>query len=297
MKSVLLFIAIVLCNVGNCNSQEWMTSLPIAKKLALAQDKFLFMMWEEAAYYQGPVMLADAKGNLKVENDFLNNERINEAIWKHFVPVLVNESEYEELYNNIKEKRKQSYLTAFNDDSMKIMDPNGNIIGTSPSYSNFYNLSSFINKYAYKTTFFKNELLNYSNKKDFYSALYLALRYIDFAVYVNKDIRSEILDLSTIYFNEAEELLINNDDLDQIKLQQNLELYKLSQYLVLRRPKKVLRALKKTDAKVLAENKSLVAFLNYTAYLLMEDKKNAELWKNEVSLVNLRKARLINNIY
>lgn len=296
MKRILLIISLFFCNLSLITAQEWMTSLPIAKKLAFAQNKLIFMMWEESAQYQGPVVLVNAQGLNTIEDDFLNNQQINEAIWEYFVPVIVNESAYEELYKELKGKRKESYLTAFNDDSMKIMDPNGNIIGTSPEVSNFFNLSSFLNKYAYKTVFFKNELANYNSEKDFYSTLYLAIKYVDFAVYVNKAIRKEILDLSTIYFNEASTYISKEKKENQLRLQQSLELYTLTPYLVQKRPKKVLRALKKIDSKVLDNHEGLVAFLNYAAYLILDEEKKAEQWKSKVSLVNLRKAQLINNI-
>ena len=45
-----------------------------------------------------------------------------------------------------------------------------------------------------------------------------------------------------------------------------------------------------------SSNEALVNFLYYTAYSILKDEKNIELWKTKVSLLNLKKAQMIINI-
>ena len=57
------------------------------------------------------------------------------------------------------------------------------------------------------------------------------------------------------------------------------------------------RELKKMDAEnIESSNEALVNFLYYTAYSILKDEKNIELWKTKVSLLNLKKAQMIINI-
>jgi hypothetical protein len=213
------------------------------------------------------------------------------------VPVIVSESQYADLFLEIKGKRKQSYIDKFNDDSIKIMDVAGNIVNISGYYDDFPDITKLIERYALDTKFLANELLGYKNEKTFYSAYYLASKYLDYALYTNSRIRSEIINLSDIYLNEAISLSKADTTKEELVLKQRCELLKIQKYLIYKRPKKVLRQLKKMDAKAIENsNSTLVTFLYYTAYSVLEDEKNTEIWKAKVSLVNLKKAQLIINL-
>ena len=84
---------------------------------------------------------------------------------------------------------------------------------------------------------------------------------------------------------------------DQPVLKQRAELFILKQHLVLKRPRKVIRKLKRMDAETVNNtNKSFVAFLYYVAFMSLDDPENAEIWKSEISLVDLRKARMLINL-
>ena len=78
---------------------------------------------------------------------------------------------------------------------------------------------------------------------------------------------------------------------------QKCDLFKKEEYLILNKPKKVLRHLKKLDITEIDKiNQSLFSFLNYAAFKLLKDEENAALWKSKVSLVDLKKTKLIINI-
>lgn len=290
MKKIILIVLISLGSFAVGHSQEWMTSLDVAKNLAFVQDKLLFVIWEDASFESYPVLIRDEKGNSFVD-DLFANEGLNELIWDHFVPVIISEYQYPELYQDIKGRRSQLYIDKFNDDTIKIMDVNGNIINTSMAYYDYLDIIKFISKYAINTNFLKAELANYRERKDFNTTYRLASKYTDFAILAGDDVRGEIIKLSNYYLQEAKEFIPNESSKE---LEEKIELQKLKQTLVLGRPKKVLRQLKRMNADAIdVSNEPLVAFLYFTAYSVLKDETKASVWRSKVSLVNLKKANLI----
>ncbi|WP_299118648.1 hypothetical protein [uncultured Winogradskyella sp.] len=297
MKNLLIKLVFVLFAVNLSFSQAWMTNLDIAQKLASVQNKMVLMVWEETTKYQYPVLVKDDKGRTILIDNLFEDETVSPLIWEHFIPVIVKENQYADLYLEIKGKRSQSYIDKFNDDSIKIMDVAGNILNVSGYFEEFPNITKLIKKYALNTEFLELELAGYKKDKNFYSAYYLASKYLDFSLYTNEKIRSEIINLSNIYLNEALAFLESENLSDKLMLKQRCELLKIQEYLILKRPKKVLRQLKKMDAELVENNnKGFVALLYYTAYAILEDEKNIEVWKPKVSLVNLKKADMLINL-
>ncbi|WP_299224807.1 hypothetical protein [uncultured Psychroserpens sp.] len=296
MKKTILFFLLLFSISNLCSAQEWMASLDIAKRLALVQDKLVLMLWENATVEPYPV-LVKSKNGIPVIQDLLGNEGFNEIIWEHFVPVIVNENKYPELYKQIKGKRTQSYIDKFNDDTIKVMDINGNIINVTLQYDMGYlDLANFIKTYAIDTSYLKAELTNYREKANFNTAYRLSTKYLDYAALVNDKLRPEIVILSNIYLKEASTYLLNERQENIEALEQKVELLKLKQFLLLNKPKKVLRQLKRIEPSEVDEsNASLFAFLHFTSYGLLKDETNASVWRSKVSLVNLKKASLIIN--
>lgn len=295
-KGILIFmLSLAMSNQGW--SQEWMTSLDAAKRIALVQDKFLFMMWEDATLIPYPVIMTDTNGTEVLFDDMFKNEEINRIIWNFFVPVKVNENLYEELYDEIKDTRSKLYMSQFEDDNVKIMDANLNIVNTSYSPQAYFNLSQFITNFGLNTSFLNAELRNYSEHQDFGTSYRLASKYMDYAILVNKNVRKDIVDLALTYLDEADRYLVASDMDGKKDFQDKISLLKYSEYLLFNRPRKVLRLLKRFDTSKIDETtESLLAFIYYSAYQLRKDEKNSELWKSKVSLVNLRKAELITNL-
>ena len=297
-KAIILLALLFFSNLSFGQTENWMTSLDIAKRLSRSQNKPILMVWEEATLYPLPVYIKLENGRGTVVDDLFSSVELNRVIWEYFVPVKINELLYEDLYNEIKGKRKQNYIDKFNDDSMKVMDANGNIIGASGAFTGLLNFTNFVAKYALKTTFLENELLNYHNKKDFYTAFYLGSKYIDYSIFMDKNVRPEILNLSSIYLDEANNLLINDNALeDKEPLLERLRLTELKQELIKNNPRRVLRQLKKIDTdQIEGANKSLLSFLYYTAYRLIGDKEEFTKLESEISLLNLKQAQYIVNL-
>jgi len=297
MKNLFIKFSILLFTVNLSYSQAWMNSLDFAQKLASVQNKMVLMVWEETTNYQYPVIVKDDKGRTLLIENLFEDENLSPLIWENFVPVIVSEDQYADMYLAIKDKRKQSYIDKFNDDSIKIMDINGNILNTAETSEDYPDITKLIETYAINTELLALELAGYKKEKDFYSAYYLASKYLDFTLYADKKIRPELINLANLYLNEAVGLLENNVAEDKVTLMQRVELLKIQENLILERPKKVLRQLKKMDAENIDNtNKTFVAYLYYTAYSILENENKMEIWKTKVSSLNLKKAQLIINL-
>ena len=145
-KNLLLITCFVWINFAW--AQEWITSLEAAKRLSIVQNKPLFVMWEESTLYDFPVVVRSVQGNL-VLTDLFKDEQIAKIIWDKFIPVKLTEDQHAQLVKQI-EDRSTSYINKFNDDSIKIMDANGNIINTKEPYYEIFDI-----KYKFTITLFK----------------------------------------------------------------------------------------------------------------------------------------------
>jgi len=297
MRKYILILLFVLVFGSSIEAQEWMRSLDIAQKLALVQNKMILMVWEDSTYYDYPVAVQNNRGRYLIIPNLFSDEKISPLIWKNFIPVIVSEDEYHDLFIKIKDKRRQAYIDKFNDDSIKIMDVNGNILNVTPYVDGIQDITRLIERYALSTDLISNELKNYYNDKNFYSAFFLASKYLDLALYARKNTRSKLIDLSNIYLEEAKRFVKSESLEGDTTLLQRCELLKIQEYLVDERPNKVLRELKKLSKIGLAQsNDEFFAFLKYTAHASLAEEDEATLWKTKVSSLNLKKAEKIINL-
>lgn len=296
MKKTILIFLIAYNSISISNAQEWFTDLDVAKRLALVQDKMLLVMWQNTLDYPYPVRLVGDKG-VSVIVDLNENDEVNRLIWEHFVPVILLESNYETLYNETKNTRNVLYLDKLKDDSIKIMDVNGNILNVKFNSAEVENLTQIINRYALNTSFLKHELNNYSRDNNVTTAFNLGSKYLEYAIYVPKPVREEVADLSDIYLNEAQRYLANSDLKNKIGFLQRLEFLDIEKLLILGNPNKARRLLKKIDdADIDIANQTLYNFLNYATNKLLKKENEAALWKDKLSAIDLKKAELIVNI-
>ena len=297
MNNLVVKLLFLLFAFNIAHSQAWMTNLDIAQKLAITQNKMVLMVWEESTKYPYAVLANDDTGKTIYVENLFESEILSPLIWEHFVPVIVAEYEYADLYTEIKGNRSQRYIDKFNDDSIKIMDVNGNILNLSSDPDNFQNITQLINNYALNTEYILPELIGYHTEKDFYSAYYLASKYFDYSMYTKEIVRPSLIDLGLIYLNEASEFISANPSEDHKTLKERVALLDVQQYFITKRPKKVIRQLNRMDAENMElNNQSFVAFLYYTAYKATNDEKNALLWESKISSVNLKKAQLLINL-
>lgn len=303
MKKAILLFLITFSSLNICNAQEWFTSFEVAKRLALLQDKMLFVMWEGSFEYEFPVIIFDNKGTAEIIM-LSKNELVDELIWKYFVPVKLPEYEYSIFSNQVKEKRGINYYNRLIDDGIKIMDVNGNILNTDNSLDKFYFINEagyliiadFISSYALNTSYIKQELINYSREKNFISTFYLAAKYLDFAIFVKKELRPQIIAMANLYFEESKIYLEQEKTENSLALLQRFDLMKIKEELILNNPRKALRMLKRIDEETVDTiNSSLFSFLNYTTFILLNKENDAALWKSKVSSLDIKMTGIILN--
>ena len=295
MKKIVLLFIITLTSVSFCNAQEWFKSIDVAKRLALVQDKMLFVVWEESLDFAYPISYISNSGDL-VFLDLSKDNSLDTVIWEHFIPVLLPESEYDKLVLEA-EGRGAIYLAKLNDESIKIMDANKNILNVKPFLGYEQNLSELIKNYSLRTTFISQDLINYSQQENFTTTFNLASKYIDFSIFVEKESRNEVIDLANIYFEEAKQQLPTSDLGNKEVYLQRIDLLMIKEDLVLDNPRRALRFIKRMDEKEIAEvNRELYYFLNYTAYKLLKDENEAALFQTKISETDLKRAELIYNI-
>ncbi len=291
-KIICILLLFIYFQSSDSQIREWMSPLKFAQIKARSENKLILMAWKRSLEIPFPAIVKDENGKDIYIKNLFESPLINEFLWKSFILVEVDDDFYGELMEEIKGKRSQSYVDTFEDDSLKIMDANGNIIGTSGAFTEVLNLSKFVIKYNLNTSFLKQELINYDTNKEFYSAFYLASKYVDYSILVNDNVRDEILRLSDVYFAEAEQFLAEDKNLDNKKaLYQRIKLIRLKQDLIKNKSGKVIRQINKID--LLEVNEPLKVFLLYTAYRLKNDVENFSVLEKKLSLFNRKLSQSI----
>ncbi|MFD1016605.1 hypothetical protein [Winogradskyella rapida] len=298
MRYQITIVLILVLTFQWSSAQPWMTNLDLAQDLALTQNKMVLMVWEDTTKYPYHVLVNDENGYTILIENLFENEEVSPLIWKYFVPVIVNELAYESLYLEIKEKQSQEYIDKFNDDSIKIMDVHGHILNVKHTAEGYQNITTLIQNYGINTEFFALELKEYKEKKDFYSAYYLASKYFDFSPYVKEAIRENMVDLGLLYLEEASQFIEEVTAEDKAMLSQRVALLSIQQYIILNRPRKALRLLNRLEIdEEHASNQGFLAFLYYTTHRILGNQKEVMTWKSKLSSVNLKKAQVLINLY
>ncbi len=294
MKKIVLILLVIFVFGSNGFAQEWFTSFDVAKRLALVQNKMLFVMWEDSFKTPYYVSITNENGEVIVI-DLTENENLSKLIWDYFIPVLLPESDYGKFLNKAKKATTSlAYTDKLEDDSIKIMDVNGYILNTNFYIESVQNVTSLIKFYSLDTSYLNSYFRSYSKKENFTTTFILASKYLDFAIFSGNDTRFDIVDLATIYFKEAKNHLAESDLNNKSAFLQKLNLLEIKELLILNNANKAKRLLRRTKTSEIDNiNESLYVFLNYTTFMLLKDKEAAALWKEKMSSVNLKKAELI----
>lgn len=294
MKKVVFTLFLSIFMISFASSQEWLTSFKFAKRLALMEDKMILAVWENSSSHAYPVFIEDSKGN-KYQVRLFEDENAAKLVWEYFVPVIISESNYDDLAAEYLTDKNYQYKDRFNDDFLKVMDPNGNIINT--GFQDEYgilNLTTLIRNYALNISFLKPEINNYFENKSFSSAFRLAVKYLDFSTYAKEDIKKELVNLSDIYMLDASKMLVESDYDNKPALKQKIELLDLNKELILGKHRKVYRALKKIEVSSIDEiNMSLYAFLQYTSLRAVGKIEESLKWQEQVTQNDMNKVKFL----
>jgi hypothetical protein len=137
-------------------------------------------------------------------------------------------------------------------------------------------------------------LTSYRKQQNFETTLNLASKYIELAIFTIEPARQDIITASDIYLAEAQDYFLNDVMENKLAMIEKIKLLKIKQELILNRPGKVLRMLKRMDVTNADNiNEELVAFLYLTAHRVLKDEGNAAKWRSKLSLINLKMSNQI----
>lgn len=264
MKKILLVLIILVVTIGNLRAGNWMTSFEDAQKMALATDKLMLVdFW---AIWCGPCKQMDAESWSQDEVALL---------MQNFVPVKIDIDSHQQL-------AMQYDVEAI--PFLFIMDGNGKVLYKEMSYKDKNQVIDLLKKYAVKTTFLKQHLINYHNNPCFATAFQLASRYNDFSIYLDEAIRYDVLDLSSEYFKDSKKLLRKSDTENKKVFEEKYDLYDIQKTLILKSAKKAQKLLDKIEIDQLEEvNTSFFYFLNYLVAMKMNDKDQANEYQTKLN--------------
>ena len=242
MKKLILFTLILLSNLSH---SQWMTNFDEAKKLALATDKFMIVdFW---ATWCGPCK----------KMDFTSwNDKDVVATLDNYIQVKIDIDEYKDIAG-------QYGINSI--PNMFILDGNGKVVHSFVGYQTPLELLKELTKFALNAEYLSPDLINQYKYPSTNSSLRAAQRYLDYSLYVDKDIKSNFLKTSDEYLDLAKSYQNKKDENYQSVKQkiQLLEMYRLAYQFNFEKLKKKTSELK--ESAILDDNKDKFYFLQYIA--------------------------------
>ncbi len=206
MKKLIIFLFVLGFQITEASS---FTSFEEAQKVALASNKM--MVIDFTASWCGPCK--------KMDIDTWDNEKVK-VILEDFVFVKIDIDLNKELAFRYNVKSIPNIF---------ILDVNGIEVKSFLGYMNANKFITAVDGYAVSTEYLSKELINQYKFPCYINSVKTALKYYDFSLYLDDDIKSDFLSVSDLYLIQAKNYLKKNDEKFVVK-KQKLELAKLCFY-------------------------------------------------------------------
>lgn len=272
MKRLTLTLLIFFFTFNLMYSNNWMYSLDDAKKMAITTNRLVLVdFW---ASWCGPCKRMDSESWSKEEVQLLMG---------NYVSVKIDIDKYPDIAEKY-DVRGIPYVF--------ILDGNGKVVYKNMSYKTKSQLMVLLKKYAINTSFLSKDLVNYYKQESFSSAFRLGYKYQDLALRLDKEIKSDFLNVSDDYFDESKKQLKESSLKNKDGFLQKIDLYEIQSLLILDKTKRALKELNKIEINDLDEsNASLYNFLAYTIHKQLNDDEVA-IWEEKMEESDKQKALL-----
>lgn len=206
MKKIFLILFVLISQLINAN---WLTNFEEAKKVSLATNKFMIVdFW---ASWCGPCK--------KMDYNSWSDASVN-AILENYIQVKINIDLDRELAN------KYGINSIPN---MFVMDGNGMVVHSFSGYQSACELKKELEKFEISTEFLSVDLVNFYKNNNYNTALRVFQKYLDYSLFVDKEIKNKILKIGNDYFSKARKMVSKKmENYDEIK--QKIDLLELYNY-------------------------------------------------------------------
>jgi thiol-disulfide isomerase/thioredoxin len=259
MKKIILPFLFLLLFSNNAKATQWMTSFEDAQKIAIATNKFILVdFW---ATWCGPCKRMDSESWSDPEVQTLMNS---------FVPLKIDI----DIEKNISRKYSVRGIPY-----VFIMDPNGEIVFQQMSYMRKSEVIILLKKFSLNNNLLQRDYLSYNKEKTGDNALKIAEKYLDYSIYIDKNVRTNFLKLANVYLKKSKDLYkkegTKNKESQRIDL-----LSEVYRNTIFNNTDKALKKIKNEfkEEEIEEKNIGLYNFLNFTLYNKTGDKDNAKLW-------------------